>query len=66
LVIFEADMVHRGDESSDNKTLLFFHARDSTTSVQEDLQFHAGLLGSMIYGNIPGTLQDKNDYFGMI
>jgi hypothetical protein len=66
LVLFEADTVHCGDASSDNKKLLFFHARDNNASVQEDLQFHAGLLGSMIYGNIPGTLQDKNDYFGMI
>jgi hypothetical protein len=66
LVLFEADMVHRGDESMVNKTLLFFHARDSTATVQEDLQFHAGLLGSMIYGNIPGKRHDKNEYFGII
>ncbi len=58
-------MVHRGDACSDNKTLLFFHARPNA-DVEEDLQFHAGLLGSLIYGHIPPSINDKNEYYGMI
>lgn len=66
LILFEADMVHRGDTCNDNKTLLFFHASNTTSRVEEDLQFHAGLLGSMVYGENPKNPQQKNNYFEMI
>lgn len=66
LVLFEADMIHRGDACLGNKTLLFFHFRKHAVTVEEDLQFHVGLLGSMVYGHIPSIRQDKNAYFGSI
>jgi hypothetical protein len=67
LVLFEADMVHRGDACTNDKTLLFFHVRPTPSNyVEEDLQFHAGLLGSYIHGIIPSSYQDKNAYYGMI
>ncbi len=67
LVLFKADMVHRGDACLGNKTLLFFHARPNTRNVEEeDLQFHAGSLGSLSYGHSPRSVSDKNCYYTMI
>ena len=70
LILFEADMLHRGDDSTDNKTVLFFHTRRHvggiSQQVEEDLQFHVALLGSIIYGNIPRYQEEKNEYFQMI
>ena len=42
MILFEADMVHQGDVSSDNKTLLFFHAQQaSDEAVINNTQNHA-------------------------
>ena len=66
LVLFEADMLHRGAASYENKTLMFFHTCPGDVNVEADVQFHAGLLGSLIFGNIPTNKEDKDIYYNMI
>jgi hypothetical protein len=67
LVLFEADMVHRGAACEGNKTLVFFQVRPGNpANVEKDVQFHAGLLGSYVYGELPESKEDKDAYFGLI
>jgi hypothetical protein len=69
LVLFEADMVHRGDICTYHKTLLFFHCRPGVPEsqrVDNDVQFHVGLLGSLVYGILPVPGQERDAYFRLI
>ena len=63
MILFEADMVHRGDVCSDNKTLLFFHAQQASNEpVSSNTQNHAGMLGHLIYGCTPSK-REEQEYF---
>ncbi|KAI8901715.1 hypothetical protein BC833DRAFT_87011 [Globomyces pollinis-pini] len=63
LILFEADMVYRGAQIFENETGVFFHLRKPTPSATVDLQFHAGQLGSLLFGTNP---REKESYFNMI
>jgi hypothetical protein len=64
LVLFEADMLHRGVGSKENKTLMFFQAVPKIE--EESVQFHMGLIGGYFYGNNPSDIQKKEEYFNLL
>lgn len=66
LLLFEADMTHRGSLCNMNKTLLFFNVRKSSYVLHKDQQFHAATLGTYVYGSNPKKKSDKDALYGLI
>ena len=74
LVLFEQDMLHQGNASTTDKTMLFFNIFPNRCKVLDsDYQLHPGKVGELIYGhqhkdidpaNCEGT--DLDNFFNLV